>query len=40
MEKSYVKQQKLSPDEAAAVAKREAARARVQDRTMQAFGLT
>lgn len=39
-EKSYVKQQKLSPDEAAAVAKREAARARVQDRTMQAFGLT
>lgn len=33
------KKQKLSEEEASAIAKREAARARVQQRTMQSFGL-
>lgn len=36
---SNKKHQKVSAEEAAAIARREAARARVQSRTMQAFGL-
>ena len=38
-EVSANKSQKLSAEEEVAIAKREAARARVQSRTMQAFGL-